>query len=173
MNLLLSRHGEGLWPTQSGLICVRGCQARAVGTARRGCDEMSDNGKLTWEDWHGKEETRPINYTLDTRDHQGEPGWALLAIAANTHLSVSDLKRLLDEGSVERSRTWIQRRRWLFQQPDAVNSPGHPNKDGNDTRAREIMADNRKLSVRQLTKLLSESRIVRSREWVRRHRCDK
>lgn len=133
---------------------------------------MGDTGKLFWTDGHGKEVSRPISYTLDTRNHRGEPGAALLLIAANTHLSIADLLRLLKLEGIERSRSWVRRRRWMFQQPDVVNSPGKPNRDGKDERAREIMADNPTLSVRQLAWLLSKSGITRSREWVRMHRCD-
>jgi len=133
---------------------------------------MTDKGKISWTNWRGKEESRDVKYALDTRSHKGEPGWAMLAVAANTHLSVADLLRLLESEGVGRSRSWVQRRRWLFQQPGAVNSPGKPDKDGKDQRAREIMADNSTLSVRQLARLLSKARITRSREWVRIHRCD-
>jgi hypothetical protein len=129
--------------------------------------------KMAWTNWRGKDESRELNWTLDIRDHRGEPGFALLAIAANTHLSVADLMRLLAIEGVKRSRSWIQRRRWLFQQPDTVNSPGKPNADGKDARAVALMADNPTLSVRQLVRLLSKAGIARSREWVRTHRCDR
>jgi hypothetical protein len=122
--------------------------------------------------WRGKEETRELSYTLDIRDHRGEPGWALLAIAANTHLSVGDLLSLLELGGVGRSRSWVARRRWLFQQPGAVNATSPPNRDGKDAWARKIMSEHPSLSVRDLSVLLEEKGIVRSREWVRRHRCD-
>lgn len=134
---------------------------------------MNETGTLTWTNGRGKEESRPINYTLDIREHIGEPGWALLAIAANTHLSVSDLVRLLDDlGGVERSRSWLQRRRWLFQQPGAVNAPNKTNRDGKDNWAIGMMAENPTLSVRQLVRLLAKQGISRNREWVRCHRCD-
>jgi hypothetical protein len=128
--------------------------------------------KITWTNWRGRQESREVNDVLDIRDHGGEPGWAMLAIAANTHLSVADLLRLLEANGVGRSRSWVQRRRWMFQQPDAKNSPGtKPNKDGKDARAIQILRANPKMSVRQLARELLKSGIVRSREWVRRHRC--
>ncbi len=111
---------------------------------------MDGKGTLEWENARGKTESREINYVIDILDHLGEPGFALLAIAANTHLSVSDLRRLLIDADIGRSRSYIQRRRWLFQKPDAVNSPGKPNRDGKDARAVAIMARNETLSVRQL-----------------------
>jgi hypothetical protein len=134
---------------------------------------MDDKGKLSWTNGHGKEETRDINYTIDIRDHHGEPGFALLAIAANTRLSVADMRRLLESAGVGRSRSWTQRRRWLFQQPGTVNSQSHPNADGNDKRAHAIMAANPTRSVRQLVWLLSKAGISRGREWVRVHRGDR
>ena len=134
---------------------------------------MADVGTLFWTDWRDKEVTRPVNWTLDIRAHVGEPGWAMLAIAANPHLSIADLVRLLSTGNVERSRSWISRRRWMFQPLATVNSPGQkPNRDGKDARAVALMRDNTRKSVRQLVWLLNENGIVRNREWVRRHRCD-
>lgn len=133
---------------------------------------MADKGKMTWENWRGKEETRPINYIVDIRQHVGEPGYALLAIAANTHLSVSDLRRLLECVGVGRSLNWIQKRRWLFQPPGTANATSPGNADGKDARAREIIRMFPKLSVRDLAAVLKENGVVRSREWVRRHRCE-
>ena len=133
---------------------------------------MADKGKMTWENWRGKEETRPINYVVDIRKHLGEPGYALMAIAANTHLSVSDLHRFLECNGVGRSLNWIQKRRWLFQPPGTANATSPGNADGKDGRAREIMRMFPKLSVRDLAAVLKENGIVRSREWVRRHRCE-
>lgn len=134
---------------------------------------MKEKGTLTWKNWRGKEESRVINYTLDIRENVQAPGWALLAVAANTHLSVSEMLRLLlDLGGVERSRSWLQRRRWLFQLPGTVNDPHQTNKDGNNDRAILLMADNSTLSVRQLVWVLAKHGIKRGREWVRCHRCD-
>jgi len=134
---------------------------------------MADKGTLSWTNWRGKEETRVLNYVLDIRNHVGQPGWAWLVIAANPHLSVADLLRFLSCKGVERSRSWMARRRWMFQPDDTKNSPGQkPNRDGKDDRAIAIMRDNTRKSVRQLVWLLNEAKIDRSREWVRRHRCD-
>lgn len=133
---------------------------------------MVDGDTLRWQNGSGKNEERPIDWTLDIRNHRGEPGFALLLIAANTHLSVSDLLRFLSAESIGRSPTWVKHRRWLFQQPGTVNPTSPPNRDGKDTRAVEIMREHLQLSVRDLAKLLKENGITRSREWVRRRRCD-
>ena len=126
---------------------------------------------MSWTNGRGKLVTREINWTLDIRDRQDDPGFALLVIACNTHLSVSDLRQLLGTEGIERSTGWIQRRRWLFQEPGTVNSQGKPNADGKDERAIDFMLDNPKSSIRQLVRLLSEKGITRSRDWVRRNRC--
>jgi hypothetical protein len=133
---------------------------------------MEDQGKLTWTNWRGQEEDRPVNYVVDIREHLGEPGYALLAIAANTHLSVRDLLRLLARNGVGRSSNWVQKRRWLFQPPGTANATSPVNVDGKDGRAREIMRMFPKLSVRDLAAVLKENGVVRSREWVRIHRCE-
>jgi len=135
---------------------------------------MAATGTFTWTgDWRGRARpmSRDVNYTLDTRALRGTPGYALLVVAANPHLSAAVLRRLLESQGVGRSETWIRRRLWLFRPPDSANSPGPKrNADGKDERALAIMADNRTLSLGQLTRLLSEYGIRRSREWVRRNR---
>jgi hypothetical protein len=127
---------------------------------------------MSWTDWRGKEQTRLVNMTLELKGYKGTPGHALLIIAANRHLSVGDLDRLLDSEDIERSRSWIQRRRWLFSDPDAANAPGpKPNADGKDNRAIAIMRDNSNLSVRQLSYLLKQHGIRRGKDWVMKKRC--
>jgi hypothetical protein len=128
--------------------------------------------RFVWTDWRGKEQIREINTVINTDDFVGAPGHALLLIAANRHLSGFDLWRLLFTWDIQRSSSWIHRRRWLFQQPGTVNSRGRTNGDGKDARAVTIMRDNRTLSVRNLTRLLAENGIKRGKDWVRQHRCD-
>lgn len=126
-----------------------------------------------WNDQHGKEVTRKITTLIDTGEFVGAPGRALLVIAANRHLSIGDLRRLLLHWGIERSTSWIQRRRWLFQDPATVNSAGtKANADGKDNRAIAIMQEYPTVSVIGLSRLLAKHGIKRSREWVRRHRCD-
>jgi hypothetical protein len=132
---------------------------------------MSDKVTMRWEDWRGHEVTREVNQIIDVRDYLGTPGYALLLTAANTNLSVSDIRSWLEIKGVGRSRSWIQRRRWLFQQPDAVNSPGHPNADSKDADAIAIMSEHPTVSLRDLATQLQRHGITRSREWVRQHRA--
>ena len=127
---------------------------------------------MTFTNGHGKEVSREIDMTPDIRKFRGTPGHALLIIAANRHLSVSDLWRLLGLEGIERSWSWIQRRRWLFQDPDTVNGYGpKPNADGKDSRAIDIMRDNTTLSARQLSRLLKDNGISRNKDWVQKNRC--
>lgn len=126
---------------------------------------------ISWTDWRGKEQTRQVNMTLDLEQYKRTPGHALLIIAANRHLSVGDIERLFELEDIERSRSYIQRRRWMFQDPGTVNAPGtKPNADGKDDLAIAIMRDNPTLSVRRLSWLLRQRGIRRDKNWVMRNR---
>lgn len=113
-----------------------------------------------------------INLSLDLRDFEGTPGFALLALAANRHLSIETLRLWLETQGAERGQGWIQKRRWLFQPPEMLRVSGaRANADGKDGPALKIMAENPRLSLRDLSKLLAKRGITRSREWIRKHRC--
>jgi hypothetical protein len=131
-------------------------------------------GKLTWTDWRGRECVREVNDVIRLQDFEdiNPAGLALLLMAANTHLSVSDLYRLLDANGIERGEMWIRRRRWLFQPEGTVNSNSNGNADGKDERAREIMREHPTDSLRFVVRVLKEHGIHRSKDWVRRHRCE-
>ena len=140
-------------------------------------EPRADTTTLSFTDGRRNRVQREVRQTLDIRDFIGTPGYSLLVVAANTHLSVSDIDHFLDEQTREhpaagRSRSWIQRRRWLFQKPGTDNSKGRePDGDRQQSCALVIMAEHPTESVRGLTKLLAEHGIYRSREWVRKHRC--
>jgi len=128
---------------------------------------------MSWVDGRGHEVTRAVNQVIDVRDFVGTPGYALLIVAANTNLSGGEIDRYLKYiAGVERSRNWIQKRRWLFQPPGTSNPTSPVDVDGKDARAREIMRMFPKLSVRDLAEVLKENGVIRSREWVRIHRCE-
>jgi hypothetical protein len=139
---------------------------------------MSDKTTMSWTNWRGKLETREINHVIDIRDFRGTPGYPMLVVAANTRLSATDIDTFLfvearELPLVERTLSWIKRRRWLFQQPGTNNYKDPPSDpDGKHARACEIMAENRTMSVRGLSRLLKERGIKRSPEWCRRHRGD-
>lgn len=131
--------------------------------------ERESTGTLSW---HGakRKETRPINFTLDIRDFRGRGAFALLAIAANRHLGTSDLIRLLCSFGVERSRSYVQRRRWMVE-PSKSNPGYKPNADGQDERAQKIIREYPKKSARALVRLLSERGITRGKTWIWENRC--
>jgi hypothetical protein len=128
-------------------------------------------GKLTWTDWRGRECVRQTNDVIEIKKFKGTAGEALLWMAANTHLSVSDLWRLLECAGIERGEMWIRRRRWLFQPEGTVNSNSNGNADGKDERALDIMREHPTDSLRFVVRVLKEAGIRRSKDWVRRHRC--
>jgi hypothetical protein len=137
--------------------------------------ERKPTGRINWEDWNGKKQTRPVNYVVDIRDFKGTPGFPWLVIAANKHLSVDVLRMWLESEDLDyqRSRSWIARKRWLFEAPNNVNKPGEkPNADGKDGRAISIIRENRTMSARALARLLSERGIRRGKDWVLKHKCD-
>jgi hypothetical protein len=127
---------------------------------------------MSWEDGRGHEVTRAVNQVIDVRDFVGTPGYALLIVAANANLSGGEIDRYLKRIAIGRSRNWIQKRRWLFQPPGTSNPTSPVDVDGKDARAREIMRMFPKLSVRDLAEVLKENGVIRSREWVRIHRCE-
>lgn len=134
--------------------------------------ERPDKLTMSWTDYRGKKNTRAVNQIIDVRDFIGTPGYSLLIVAANTHLSISDIVRFLtiqarEYPAVQRSLSWIQRRRWLFQKPDADNTY---DRDGNEARALTIMADYPTWSLRDIRTLLKDNGITRSHEWVRKNR---
>jgi hypothetical protein len=136
-------------------------------------DVVGSKDTMSWVDGRGHEVTRAVNQVINVRDFVGTPGYALLLVAANTNLSGSEIDRYLrDIAGIGRSRNWIQKRRWLFQPPGTSNPTSPVDVDGKDARAREIMRMFPELSVRDLAAVLKENRVVRSREWVRIHRCE-
>lgn len=131
-------------------------------------------GKLTWTDLRGREQIRTTNETINIEDFRGTPGFPWLVIAANRHLSAEVLATWLEgEGeNYRRSRSWIAKRRWLFQDPDIVNKVGErPDRDGKDAQAIEILRENRTMSARDLARLLKQNGISRGKDWVLKNRC--
>ena len=126
--------------------------------------------RMTFTDGRG-DQVRKVNMHLDVGDFKGLAGFPWLLMAANPHLSVTDLVRAyLHIGGGKRSRSWFDRRRWLFVRD---RPPGaKPDLDGLDMRARELMAEHSTRSAREVSRLLKAAGINRSREWVRRHRCE-
>jgi hypothetical protein len=140
--------------------------------------EQNVNDKITrfWTHWRGHKITEEVNLIADARSVVGLAGYPWIIIAANPHLSNAAIERYLQSCGIdgaERTLSWIQRRRWMFRTVEPGNTTGPtPDLDRNQARAVKIMRQNPNLSARQLSRLLKDQRIIRSREWVRKHRCD-
>lgn len=134
---------------------------------------MPETWTLTIEpDRHGRERVRTVNLTIDIRGFKDKAGFAYLLMAANPHLSLRDIQAVLAnvDRHHERSIGWISRRIWLFRGKGERKRGAKPNADGQDEKARQIMAENPRLSSRQMAHLLRERGIRRSAEWVRENR---
>jgi hypothetical protein len=137
-----------------------------------------DNLMMQYTDGWGKRVERSVYQTIDARDFLGTPGYPWIVIAANPQLSAAELETWLniearDTPGVGRSLSWIKRRRWMFQHPGNRSAVGpKPDRDGNMARAIKIMARHPTVSLRSLAILLRESGVKRSKEWIRKHRCD-
>lgn len=134
---------------------------------------MKEQTQFTYTDGHNKDVTRTINHTLNIDNYLGTPGYPLLFMAANTHLSLWELGLFLywqaeRTPGVERTRSWLQRRRWLFLRPETRFTWG--NRDGRDEQARALIGEHPQVSLRTLVRLLGEHGISRSKEWVRQNR---
>jgi hypothetical protein len=126
---------------------------------------------MRWTDWSGKEQVREVNMTLDLRKFEGTPGYALLVLAANLHLSIRNIQDWLELKGVGRSKGWLYKRRWLFQQPGTRSPNSKTNRDGKDERAIVTIREYPTASLRDLVRVLKAKGIIRGKDWVRTHRC--
>ena len=130
-----------------------------------------EKATLTWTDWQGREISREVNLTLDIRDFKGRAGMPWLIMAANVHLSINDLLRVMAAYGYERTRSWVSRRRWIFFDANYVRTAGAPrNADGQEARAYRIMGEHPRVSARELARILRKNGIRRGKDWVLRHR---
>jgi hypothetical protein len=119
----------------------------------------------------GKVITKTVRCTLDIRDFEHRAGFSWLLLAANPHLSLSEIREaLLTAGNQHRrSKSWIARRRWLFTGTDGtVGAP--KNRDGRDDQVFAFIADHPKMSSKQIAGFLRTKGISRSASWIRQHR---
>ena len=137
-----------------------------------------DKRTMLFEDGHGKQVSRDVHMTLNAADFRGTPIYPWLVVAANPHLSASDIWLFLmleaQAGltGVGRSLSWIRRKRWMSQLPGTVNARGRkPNEDGKDETALAMMQAHPDVSARALVRLLAENGISRGKDWVWRNRC--
>lgn len=135
---------------------------------------MADTWTLTLEpDKYGRERVRTINLAIDIRDFKDKAVFPWLLMAANPHLSMRDIQSVLANlgEQHERSLGWLSRRRWMIHGKGKRGVKA--NADGQDGKARAIMAENPKLSNRQMAQLLrDEYGIRRGPEWVRLNRAE-
>ena len=136
---------------------------------------MSDSSTLTYDqpDGHGRPRVRKINHVVNMQDFKATPGYAWLVIAANPHLSATDIQALLTHAGEQhwRSTSWIGRHRWLFRKSGETAASGPKvNRDGRDADALSFIAENATHSSRQLSAMLRKVGIKRGAEWVRQHR---
>jgi hypothetical protein len=137
---------------------------------------MADTITISWEDYLDRKRSIKVNQVVDARSFEGMAGYPWIIMAANPHLSNREMELALSEcggDDMERSESWIQRRRWMFRRSvDIARNGATPNRDGNYARALQIMRGHPTVSNCKLVHILKEHRIKRSREWVRKHRCD-
>jgi hypothetical protein len=94
---------------------------------------LSDKITRSWTHWLGHTVTEEVNLVADARNVEGLAGYPWIIMAANPHLSNAAIERYLAEcgiDGVERSLSWIQRRRWMFRRSPGRNG-AKPNIDGN------------------------------------------
>jgi len=124
-------------------------------------------------DRYGRARKKTVNHVANIKDFEETAGYVWLVIAANPHLSANDIREVLRHTGPQhlRSESWINRHRWLFRAADAdvERGPGR-NADGLDGQALAIIAENSRLSSRQLAGLMRANGIPRSAEWVRQNR---
>jgi hypothetical protein len=108
---------------------------------------------------------------IDAREHEGRAGMPWLIMAANTGLSITELLEVMAANGYERTRSWVSRRRWIFFDVNYVRSAGGVrDKDGQEARAFRIMDEHPHVSARELARILRESGVKRSKDWVLKNR---
>lgn len=124
--------------------------------------------KLTYDepDRYGRKRVRTVNRMIDIADFKDRAGFPWLLLAANPHLTVRDIQAVLSNINerLERPAGWISRHRWMFHGKGKTGSK--PNADGQDERARQLMAEHPHLSSRQSVYMLREHGILRDKTWV-------
>ena len=116
---------------------------------------------------------KKIRYRLDINagDFKGRAGMPWLIMAANVHLSITELLEVMAVYGYERTRSWVSRRRWIFFDADYVRNVGRVrNADGQEARAQRIMEQHPHVSARELARILRENGIQRGKDWVLKHR---
>ena len=142
-------------------------------------ESMKPTKTMTFTDGYGREVKREIRYTVDVEQFRGTAIYPWLMVAANAHLSSPDVNRVLEieanaDNCCYRSVKWLQARRRMYIKPDADNPINRGVQDGKEEATLAILRQYRAstMSAKDISQILSEHGIKRSRGWVRRHRCD-
>jgi hypothetical protein len=133
---------------------------------------MGDKGSMSWTDWRGREQIREVNQIIDIRNFKDTMGYAWLLMAANPHLSATEIQRWLEliGPQHQRGESWVKKRRKLFVPVGKVFPHSPTNRDGKDERAFAIMRQLPTASLRYLVRVLKEYGITRGKDWVRANR---
>jgi hypothetical protein len=127
---------------------------------------------LEFQDYTGRKVSRLVNQIIDIREFTHCAIYPWLVMCANPHLSAPDISVITesrDTGAVFRSARWINKRRWMCGETRHQGG-ARPNADGRDPFAFRLLAANRRLSLRDMVRLLKKNGISRGREWVRVNR---
>lgn len=108
---------------------------------------------------------------LDAREFKGRAGMPWLIMAANINLSINQLLDVMAHYGYERTRSWVDRRRWIFFDAAYVRQSGRAaDEDGQQARAYRIMDKHPKASARELVRILGKAGIKRGKDWVLKNR---
>jgi hypothetical protein len=133
---------------------------------------IQETETLEFRDGAGRAASRVVNQIIDIRKFTHYAVYPWLLMAANPHLSAPDLSTITadqDHGEVFRPARWLNKRRWMCGETRHMGGT-RPNADGRDSKAFQMLADNRGLSLRDTVRLLKKNGVSRSREWVRLNR---
>jgi hypothetical protein len=108
---------------------------------------------------------------IDAREFKGRAGMPWLLMAANVNLSINNLLEIMAAHGYERTRSWVGRRRWIFEDANYVRQSGAlADSDGKQARAYRVMDRHPHVSARELVHILGKEGIKRGKDWVLKHR---
>jgi hypothetical protein len=128
---------------------------------------------IEWQEVDSAALGKKIKYRtdIDAREFKGRAGMPWLIMAANVHLSITELLEVMAAYGYERTRSWVSRRRWIFVDANYVRSCGVArNADGQEDRAYRMMAKHPHVSARELARILRQNGIKRGKDWVLKNR---
>ncbi len=97
--------------------------------------------KVEYLEIEGPATGKKIEYRvdIDAREFKGRAGMPWLIMAANVNLSITQLLEVMAHYGVYRTRSWVDRRRWMFFDAAYVRQSGATaDADGQQSRAYQI-----------------------------------